>query len=712
MVLGLLAITLALSYAMLRNQTTTQLIHANYGRRENARQAAAAALSIGIREMSNSGWSGVGVDLTGSLDQDTSYVVTYQTGDPSLSAGDADYSSLPYRVTVTSTASTADPVNPGLLTTNSARAVVELIPRKLVDPPSTWDSLQGYTVYQWGTGGSDSVRLELPSQVEGAVRFQNQILLAEDYPTDGLERPFAGAIDQVAVFSTALSATQIADLANGTVTVSDVAGDPANGAVSWWQLDEVAGANVATDAIGSADGRYEGAQAGASPAPGVGSSAAAAFDGFNDQVLIPPLDVNGSQMTLLAWFKADHFDEADGRIISKATGVDNDEHYWMLSTTESSGSNRLRFRLQTSVGGVRTLVASSGSLSPGSWVFAAAVYDGSIMRLYKDGVSVGVTAHFGSVRTNAAALVSIGNNPPGSPIARYLRDLEAERVAGADDYRPLTGAIEAPRNGTEPETWSLIERDLGVSVVDTNVSGGDPVTHPGNVATYRLFPGGQFYSVPQLGSVLANTTLGPDPASNPLGLFHRANQVNISSNVTVQGTIVVSVGGDSDIELNGTNVTLEPHELPQLYGESTRRQLPVAVVADDFRVVGGASSVTGMIVAWDEFDIPEGSASIAYSGVGTVLAEELNILSRNQWDQSTTWWQDRLAEFYVAEPSLTASFPEWLEQTYGLDREPKLRLTSDPSGPSYHWPDWTQPLFEPHPDDGGGLRWEVIKWEG
>jgi hypothetical protein len=27
-----------------------------------------------------------------------------------------------------------------------------------------------------------------------------------------------------------------------------------------------------------------------------------------------------------------------------------------------------------------------------------------------------------------------------------------------------------------------------------------------------------------------------------------------------------------------------------------------------------------------------------------------------------------------------------------------------------HWHDWSQPLFQPDPSDGG-LRWEVVRWE-
>ena len=82
----------------------------------------------------------------------------------------------------------------------------------------------------------------------------------------------------------------------------------------------------------------------------------------------------------------------------------------MLSTILDGGSIRLRFRLKTA-GGTKTLIASSGNVFEGEWVHAAAVYDGSQMRLYKDGVLVGTTTKSGSITQNDSVPVWIGGNP-------------------------------------------------------------------------------------------------------------------------------------------------------------------------------------------------------------------------------------------------------------------------------------------------------------
>ena len=64
----------------------------------------------------------------------------------------------------------------------------------------------------------------------------------------------------------------------------------------------------------------------------------------------------------------------DARIISKANGVNDSNHFWMLSSIDTSEGTRLRFRLKTN-GLTSTLIASSGTLQT-VWTHAAAVYDG------------------------------------------------------------------------------------------------------------------------------------------------------------------------------------------------------------------------------------------------------------------------------------------------------------------------------------------------
>src|SRR5262249_37060390 len=146
---------------------------------------------------------------------------------------------------------------------------------------------------------------------------------------------------------------------------------------------------------------------------------AAWYDGSNDYVDMGTLDIDGNRLTILAWFKVDAFDTTEPVIISKATGVDTaDNRYWAISLVNSGGSNFLRFRVRTN-GSTQTLVATSGAIATGTWVFVAATFDGGTMKLFKDGSLVGSASKSGNLDTSSKVRIFVGDNPPGSSRARY-----------------------------------------------------------------------------------------------------------------------------------------------------------------------------------------------------------------------------------------------------------------------------------------------------
>ncbi|QQR77554.1 MAG: fibronectin type III domain-containing protein [Candidatus Moraniibacteriota bacterium] len=132
------------------------------------------------------------------------------------------------------------------------------------------------------------------------------------------------------------------------------------------------------------------------------------FNGTSSSVGIGNWNIPGSAITLSAWVRADDWKTDDVRILSKATDSTEQGHTWMLSDSNSL----LRFRLKTG-GTTTTLVATSGTLQTNVWTHVAAVYDGSTMTLYKDGLEVGSQAKTGTIDQNTAN-ISIGANPEGS----------------------------------------------------------------------------------------------------------------------------------------------------------------------------------------------------------------------------------------------------------------------------------------------------------
>jgi hypothetical protein len=119
------------------------------------------------------------------------------------------------------------------------------------------------------------------------------------------------------------------------------------------------------------------------------------------------VDAGATGITIMAWINADDFGTIDARIVSKSTGSAEQDHIWMLSTINGP---QLRFRLKTA-GSTTTLLGSGPTIPSGTWVHAAASYDGTTMRLFQDGVLVGATGKTGLVDIEPGVAAWIGANP-------------------------------------------------------------------------------------------------------------------------------------------------------------------------------------------------------------------------------------------------------------------------------------------------------------
>jgi hypothetical protein len=256
-----------------------------------------------------------------------------------------------------------------------------------------------------------------------------------DNPTTAGSRPFDGIIDEVALFNRELSQSEITGFYNGGTGQAICNGGCPAGLVSYWPFDEGSGTTT-TDSKNGNDGTIQsgvgwttGKIGNGLDFPGVGTDGyvdLGVIDVFNNYIDLGTFDVlPASDITILGWFKADDFGVNDGRIITKASGTGTDDHYWMLGTrgVGGQGASPYRMRFRVSLGGsTETLIDGGGSgsltdtvvanvdLVADTWYFAAAVYDGSTMQIYLDGVLIASAAQTGTRDTNTAQ-VWMGDNP-------------------------------------------------------------------------------------------------------------------------------------------------------------------------------------------------------------------------------------------------------------------------------------------------------------
>ena len=185
LVLGLLAMTLAISYATLRGQANTVELARNKSRASDARVAAQSGLTAALRKMSDNTWSGIDSTLRSNITGDSWYQVKFTTGDTKLSTTDPSYAELPFRVTIESTGFATDPLNTAIQSQHSCRCVVQLVRKKMLDEPSGWSNLTSFNVYQYSNRDS---YVQYPVRINGPTCLHGGLNLCNEYPNNSPSR--------------------------------------------------------------------------------------------------------------------------------------------------------------------------------------------------------------------------------------------------------------------------------------------------------------------------------------------------------------------------------------------------------------------------------------------------------------------------------------------------------------------------------------------
>ena len=234
-------------------------------------------------------------------------------------------------------------------------------------------------------------------------------------------------------------------------------------------------------------------------------------------------------------------------------------------------------------------------------------------------------------------------------------------------------------------------------------------SRPPSLTSYRLFSGGPEYQVPTLPRTLENETLANSVTDNPLGLYFASDHLTIGDNVTLRGTVICR----KEIRIDGTNIRLEPVDIPPLNGESLDIQLPVAVCWS-FEVQPGAScAVKGLVSAFDHLEVDKSSSRGQLQIAGKVIAGDLDILEDTDWD-ALDWW-DEFHDYLNVNGPNWIYFPLWM-RFMGYHYAPTVHIKQG-EDVQYHWYRPGEPIFIPHADDFSemdadeepGLRWELIE---
>jgi hypothetical protein len=233
--------------------------------------------------------------------------------------------------------------------------------------------------------------------------------------------------------------------------------------VGWWQFDEGTG-TTAADASGNGHtGTFQG---GVTWDQGRFGSAVR-INGTDGVVTVPDgpgLDPT-TAISITAWIFADSWDGGNRRILQKG---DSDNQYRLLEE-----NNVFKFDLS----GVANGTLTTDLPSAGVWHFIAATYDGTMMKIYVDGVVVAQQRASGAIATTTNNL-NIGSKTPGGTLGNHflglLDEVRVYSVALSADYIGYLANWVDQDIGAVGPRGSTVYSDGAYTVTDSGSGLGDP----------------------------------------------------------------------------------------------------------------------------------------------------------------------------------------------------------------------------------------------
>ncbi len=296
----------------------------------------------------------------------------------------------------------------------------------------------------------------------------------------------------------------------------------------------------------------------------------------------------------------------------------------------------------------------------------------------------------------------------------YIDGLQKKYSETGVDYRHFTGDVTLSTGRQDANTEGDIER-LGVNVNWTGTFSSAPVSYTNAPSTYQLYLGGPTYTVPNVvgtfGATPTGQTIGASATTNPLGIYKTGGTVSLKTGTKFTG-ILFADGSSDEVRLDGTGIEINGLNLPALSGSSTVYQLPASMIRNDLVIKNNSNSlVRGLVMNWADFVIDPGSQNTSFTLQGRLFAENLDIAARTEWTAvSNLNWGLQYTLFQTQKLLGIKYYPDWMDlSAFNLHAQPKIKFQPS-SGVSYHWPNWSQPIYSKAAGDVG-LRWNIVSWK-
>ena len=351
---------------------------------------------------------------------------------------------------------------------------------------------------------------------------------------------------------------------------------------------------------------------------------------------------------------------------------------------------------------------------------------------------------------NAALLGEVSlapDYPTGTSNLRdYLDALASAALNGGPDYRPFSSGVTLSSK-TDPQNQSFFTDNLLLTISTSNAYNVNPTPFP-TITSYQLFPGGAVYTPPDVSNLtLSSGQTKPNVVTNPLGISALSGQALVTGSATYEGVLYATSGARIDIA--GSNNSIQGTILPSVQGDSNVYSLPAIICDDRVRLTPDNSvTVTGATLV-NDLQILASTSSGGVTWTGKVVAGRMSIGPRTDWPTSSATWNAYWDEFTSTSagattksggsttttkstgtttksvspksttsstspgtsgttPNSTNNFALWLCEIYGLDPNPKIRFQPLPAGQVTLMPNWSQPIYLPATADSG-LRWSPVR---